>query len=275
MSSSSARSEASEKKTREPSRSESWHLRDRDAEVAQRHLRLGEREGEGAGGDAVVVELLRAIALPPASSAATPVVKETRAKPPGARRSRVRRLRIGSSTAPVVPDSGAPVHRLRIVGAAPAAEEAHPVGLPLDLRLRRSMDGEDVEADHRRVVRGERGRRRASSAVFSAIHSVSTKSLPNAGLATSSASEPRPELDVARELDLARAVAVVGQRDAAHLGVVPGRDGDLEARRDLVVEPLEGRLLGEELHQVALGLLRRGLVGRRPDVAACGHRAGR
>ena len=51
------------------------------------------------------------------------------------------------------PRERAPVHGHRVVGAAPAPEEAHPVGLPLDLRLRRSVDGEDVERDERRVVR--------------------------------------------------------------------------------------------------------------------------
>ena len=84
------------------------------------------------------------------------------------------------------------------------------------------------------------------------------------GLATSSAIDPQTHLDVARHLDLAGAVAPIRQRDAPNLGVVPRRDGDVETRHDTVVEPLEGRLLREELHEVAVGLLGRGLVGCGP-----------
>ena len=79
--------------------------------------------------------------------------------------------------------------------------------------------------------------------------------------------EPHRELDVARQLDLPRPVAPVRQRDPAHLGVVLRRDGDLEPRLDLVVPARDRRLLGEELHEVLLGLPPDGLPGRGPDGA--------
>ena len=76
------------------------------------------------------------------------------------------------------------------------------------------------------------------------------------------------DLGVARDLDLARTIAVVGHRQPAHLDVVLGRDRDVELGGDVVVAAVEGRLLREEGDQVVLRLLRRGLEGGRPDRAA-------
>ena len=103
--------------------------------------------------------------------------------------------------------------------------------------------------------------------MFSANPLRLDEELPERGVGDVLGDGPQTHLDVARQLDLAGAVAPVRQRDAPDLGVVPRRDGDLETRRDVVVEPLEGRLLGEELHEVAVGLLADGLVGRGPDGA--------
>ena len=122
----------------------------------------------------------------------------------------------------------------------------------------------------RRAGAGEQSR-----AALSGRYSVSTKSLPNAGWARSSAARAEDDLGVARDLDLARAVAVVRDRQAPHLDVVLGRDRDVEQRRDVVVAAAERRLLGEERHQVVLGLARPS--GGRPPTRPrrCARRAGR
>ena len=83
------------------------------------------------------------------------------------------------------------------------------------------------------------------------------------------------ELGVRGDLDLARPRAEVRERDAADLGVVLGRDDDLERRRDAAVAPVElGAVLGED-DLVASRLDAARLVARRPDLAALQCRAGR
>ena len=76
------------------------------------------------------------------------------------------------------------------------------------------------------------------------------------------------DLDQARHLDLSQRVAVVDQRDAAHLDVVLGGDRDLEAGLDAVVGAREYGVVGAEGHPVPLGLAAHRLVGGRPEQAA-------
>ena len=109
----------------------------------------GAGEGERPGGDAVIVILLRGFARR-CFVAATPVVKETRANPSGARRSRVRKEKIGSSTAPVV-------RRVRgrqgPSGRRPRPRRRNRIrSVFIDLRLNRSWMAR-AWPDHRRVVR--------------------------------------------------------------------------------------------------------------------------
>jgi len=63
------------------------------------------------------------------------------------------------------------------------------------------------------------------------------------------------------DLDLADAGTAVGNRQAAHLGVVFGRDDDFEDGRQRAVAPRETRpVLGED-HPVLIGFDRSGLIG--------------
>ena len=96
------------------------------------------------------------MASAPSRLEAIPVANDSRTKPPGARRMRCRRLTIGSSTAPVVPESGASVERHGILGAAAAAQEARAVGLPFHRPLHPPLDAQHVDRPHARLVR-ERG----------------------------------------------------------------------------------------------------------------------
>ncbi len=233
--------------------------------MARGHLRLGESEGEDAGGDAVILVLLRAVArrrLVPGDTgregdAGEPAGSEPQ---PGAQGEDRIEHRAGR------PGERATVQGLRVAGPAPATEESHAVGFPLDLRLRRPLDGESVVTDHCRIVRRAQPAPRQQRGALGDPLGLDEE-LAEGRVGDVLGDRAQTELDVARQLDLARAIAVIGQRDPSHLGIVAGRDGDLEARRDLVVAALEGRLLGEELHQVAVGSLGRGLIGRRPDVS--------
>ena len=121
---------------------EEQRLLARDAEVAQRALRVREGEREGRAPPALGSWYFWASASAVVAVERHAGGEATAARSrPGARRTRWRRLTIGSSTTPVVPESGAPVERLRVVGPAPAAEEARAVGLPLDRPLRAGPRG--------------------------------------------------------------------------------------------------------------------------------------
>ncbi len=92
--------------------------------------------------------------------------------------------------------------------------------------------------------------------------------LPEGGMGQVVRRRGEDDLRVARDLDLAGTVAVVRDRQPPHLDVVLGGDRDVEERRDAVVAAAEARLLGEERHQVVLGLSSHRVVGRRPHPAA-------
>src|SRR5512146_1243269 len=85
------------------------------------------------------------MASAPSRLTATPVAKESRTNPPGARRMRWRRLTIGSSTAPVVPDNARPSR-----AAPPRADQRGALGQAVRL---------DKEVAEGRVgqIRGGRG----------------------------------------------------------------------------------------------------------------------
>ena len=119
-------------------------------------------------------------------------------------RTRRRRLTIGSSTGPVVSDSGesAITLRQRRAHAAPAAEELPTVGLPFQFADRLPFDREHVRKPDVGSS-GDRGRRVASSVLRSTTHSVWTKRFENAGWSASAAGRREHDLGVRGHLDLA------------------------------------------------------------------------
>ena len=72
---------------------------------------------------------------------------------------------------------------------------------------------------------------------------------------------------VAGHLDLARSIAVVGDRQAAHFHVVLRRYHDLELGFEIAVAAAEGRLVELERGLVLVGFAAHRQVGRRPDLA--------
>ncbi len=115
---------------------------------------------------------------------------ESRTVAPGASRMRWRRLTIGSSTMPVVPESARPSRACGSAGVRPrprkrarsVSHSSGPCGRPSRLSAWKA---------HAASSPVSRGRRWHSSAALSARCSVSTNSLPNAGWARSFAFDVR------------------------------------------------------------------------------------
>ena len=103
-----ARSEPSVPSTRDARRSNSTRVVGRDAQMAQAALRVRERQREGARGGARDRGTSARAPRPSRDRDAMPVANESRTVAPGGSRIRWRRLTIGSSTTPVVPDSARP-----------------------------------------------------------------------------------------------------------------------------------------------------------------------
>ena len=168
----------------------------------------------------------------------------------------------------------AAVEGLRVLGTAPAAQEARAVGLPFHRALRPAFQAQDVNGPGPGLVGGARPpmaeERRALGQVLGLDEQLAER-----GMGQVVGGRGEDDLGVARDLDLARPIAVVGHGQPAHLHVVFGRDGDVELRGDVVVAAVKGRLLREERDQVVLRLLQGGLEGGPTRPRRSGRRAGR
>ncbi len=234
--------------------------------MPERDLRVRVGQRERAGGDAGVVILLRQGVrggLVRGDARREGEAGEGAGREPQPRPQAEDRVEHGARGA----GERAPIEGDGIVGAAPASQESHPVGLPLDRCLHSPVDGQDVKGEERRVVRAALAAPREKGRAL--LHPLGLdKELPEGGVRDVVGDGRQSDLDVARQLDLARPVAPIRHGEPPHLGVVLRRDGDLEARLDAVIASLDNGLLGEELHEVVLRLLADGLIGRGPDRAA-------
>ena len=225
---------------------------------------------EKARAAALPSRYLRASASAVARSGATPVAKVTRTTAPGASRTRSRSAPIGSSTAPVVPDSARPSRAIGVGGRAPAADEARPIGFPLDGAAEaRTVHAEHVEADDRRFV----GRARPAAEQQAGALRIELgldEQLAERRMREVVLRTRQHDLRVAGDLDLARLRAAVGDRQPPHLHVVFRRHGDLELRLDVGVAAAERDLVEIERRLEAVGLLADRLVGGGPDAARPG-----
>ena len=201
------------------------------------------------------------------------VVKATTADPPGPSRTRRRRLRIGSRTGPVVPES-----------VAPGSRAAGSAGVrPRPRKRTRSVSYSTSPSNAAPAVArstaatwtaqigswsADRGRRRQSRASRPGTHSVSRKSLLEGRVGQVGRAWAEDDLDEAGQLQQARPGVVVGQRDAADLGEVLRRDGHLQHGLDARVAAPEGRLVGREDDLVVVGRPADRLVAGGPGRAA-------
>ena len=167
---------------------------------------------------------------------ATAVVNATTADPPGSSRTRRRRLKTGSSTGPVVPESArAGLERGGIGRRAAAAEEAGPVGL----RVRSSTDAPAPPGRRRRRAPPRPAAGRATAAGGGRARPPSREAIPSRGTACRRPGGPgrrragQHDLGVAGQLQLARPRVVVGEREPADLGGLLRRDGHFQNGLDL------------------------------------------
>ena len=194
------------------------------------------------------------------------MANERRANPPGCSRTRCRRLTTGSRTAPVVPESDATVQRDGTVVAAAPAQKTRAAAFPFGRRLRSSVDAERVEGPGARFGCGAWPTSAEQGGTVRQVLGLDEQ-LAEGRVRHVVFLTPEHDLGVARDLDLSRTLALVGEREASDFHVLFGRDDHLELRLDAVVGASKHRALVRERDQVVVGFLRRGLVGRRPEPA--------
>ena len=190
----------------------------------------------------------------------------TRTNAPGASRTRSRSAATGSSTAPVVPDSARPSSASGIGRRPPAAEEPRAIGLPFDGAAEASVDAEHVERPGRRLVGAARAPAEQQAGALR-VELGLDEQLAERRVGEVVLGTRQHDLGVAGDLDLARPIAAIGDRQAPHLDVVFRRHGDLQLRLEVAVAPAERDLVELEGRLVLVGLAADRLVGRRPDVA--------
>ncbi len=161
----------------------------------------------------------------------------------------------------------AAVERTGVLRCAAPAHEAHAVGFPFDRAVHAVLGADHVHRPGRKLVGGARPPAAQQCRAFRKVFGLEEQ-LEERRVREIVGGGPEHDLDQARDLDLAQAVAAVDQRDAADLDVVLGRHDDLEPRLDAVVRALEHGLVGVERDAVALGLAAHGLVGCRPQQSA-------
>ena len=150
---------------------------------------------------------------------------------------------------------------------AAAAQEAGPVRLALGAARGLAFHHDGVGGPHRGL------RRRAHAAGGQQRAEVGEElgldeQVGEGGVGRVGRRRGELELGVGGELQLPDPVTPVRDRDAPDLGVVLGRDDDLEHGRDRAVQPIELRAVLRERHAVDGRLDAGGLVRGRPDRAA-------
>ncbi len=188
---------------------------------------------ENARAAALPSRYLRASASADARSGATPVANVMRIEAPGARRMRSRSAPIGSSTAPVVPDSARPSSATGLADRTAAADESRAVGLPLHRAAQpRPVHAEDVKRHDGRFVSGARPPREEQPGAL-LVELRLDEQLAERRVRDVVLRPGQHHLRVARHLELAGLQAAVREREPAHLDVVLGRHRDVELRVDL------------------------------------------
>src|SRR2546428_520429 len=170
-----ARSEASVYRTREARRSKRW-ASSLEMPRCRNVLCAWVKASAKVRAEALGSWYLCAMARAPSRLSAIPVAKDRRTNPPGAKRMRCRRLTIGSSTAPVVPERARPSRATGSSGLRPRPRNrprsvSHSTGpciLPSTL---------NTWTAHTRASSRARGRRAQTRAALSGKYSASTKSL--------------------------------------------------------------------------------------------------
>ena len=188
---------------------------------------------------------------------------------PAGTRTRRRRLTIGSSTAPMVPDSAPAVdHRPPVSGSRARGRGTGRDRSPTAGRRPSRPRPPTTWASQTGASPRDRGRRVASSVSSSGTYSVCTLRLENAGWASVRRRRRQHDLGVRRQLDLPRPRPEVRERDAPDLGVVLRRHDHLERGADGPVPPDDLRPVLGKRDRVAVRRAAPRLVAGRPGLAA-------
>ena len=195
---------------------------------------------ENARAAALPSRYLRASASAASRSGATPVANVTRTNAPGrqahafAQRGNRIEHRAGRAR------QRAAVERRRVGRRAAAAEEARAIGLPFDGAAQAPVDAEHVERPDRRLVRAARPPAEEEAGALR-VELGLDEQLAERRMREVVLGRCQHHLGIARDLDFARPVAAVGDRQPPHLDVVFGRDGDLQLRLEVAVAAAERR----------------------------------
>ena len=168
---------------------------------------------------------------------------------------------------PCRPGERPSVHRLGKVRSPPAAQETCAIGLPFHRTLGPSFQAHHVHGPHFFILGASGTPAAEKRPAFRPIFRFDEQ-LPECGMGNVGGRRGEHNLRIAGDLDLARAIAVVGDRQPTDLDVVLGGDRNLQLGGNAVVATTEGRLLGCEAHQVFVRLFSNGMVGGRPDRSA-------
>ena len=192
---------------------------------------------------------------------------------PGAIRTRWRRLRIGSSTTPVVPDSacssaaGASVSRPRPTKRARSVSHSTgPCGRPSRLSTCMAHTAGVARVAWAPVAQQSR----ALAEVFGFEKQLRERwmgEIVNCGC--------QDHFHVAGHIDFPDPGAVVGHCRPPHLDVVLSRHDDLEARREIAVPAVERGFFGTELDRGTRPVLARSDCGWPTTLRCCERRADR
>ena len=210
--------------------------------MLQRDVHVRERHREARAPRRWRRDICAPAPAPASRSGATPVAKVTRTNAPGASRTRSRSAATGSSTAPVVPDSARPSSAIGLAGRSPAAEESRAIGFPLDGAAEPPVDAEHVERPRRRLVGAARPPAEQQAGALR-VELGLDEQLAERRVGEIVLGTREHDLGVAGDLDLARPVAAVGDRQPAHLDVVFRRHGDLQLRLEVAVAAPERDLV--------------------------------
>ena len=155
------------------------------------------------------------------------------------------------------------LQRHRIANRTAPAQEPGPVGLaghPADPLL---PGIDDVDTPERRIRRGARapdGRDRGTPLMpLGFDEQIAERRVSPVGVGRS-----QHDLAVARQLDLARVVSIVGDGHPPHLGRLLGHDGDLGPGFDVAIVPVKGDPVDREGRQIPVGRGTDRLMSGRP-----------
>ena len=192
----------------------------RDAQVPQRALRLGVGQREGARGGAGVVVLVRhgQSAIP---AHGHPRREGQAHESTGCQTDALSQADDRVQHGPRGAGEGPPVEGHRILGAAAAAQEPLAVGFPFHRPLHPPVHAQHVDRPHAGLVPGAGSPGANQGGALGQVLGFHEE-LAEGGVGQVLADRRQGDLGVARDLELARPVALVGHGQAAHLDVVLG-----------------------------------------------------